>query len=87
MASEITYLIPLSSEEIRDTRMALIHFASEYDRFARTETFSVEAQRSYQANADLLRAVADRITAIIQRNASLDQEHAVRKAVTIIELR
>jgi hypothetical protein len=84
MTDNVTYLVGFSHEEIREARMALVEFASQYQGFARNHAFDAATRASYIGHADLLLALADRISSTIQRHATLAMAHDVRRRTVII---
>jgi hypothetical protein len=70
-----TYLLPLSPEEINIHRQALISFAHEHYRMAETSGLPASTTSLLRLLARSHMDEADRLTAMIQHTANINQEH------------
>jgi hypothetical protein len=73
--SDTTYLLPLSPDQANIHRQALISYVHECYRQAETEGLPDAAKSLLWSLAQRHIAEADRLTAMIQRTANLEQEH------------
>jgi hypothetical protein len=65
------YILALTHDEIRDTRMALVAYAGSYRDMAKNEAFSPTLRAMLEQEAKAALGIADKINHVINRSALL----------------